>query len=475
MNAGPIRPDHPPLHGALATLWPLLGRPIALHRRLVDVCGGMKTALMLSQAIYWTRKGVAIAERGGWFHKRLEDWHRETGLGRRSQERARRRLKALGVMQERLQGLPARLEFCLDFTAVSRLVQTDATIEGALFGAPMAFHRSLAELTHSVTSGLLLSSLLHLSRRRLIESAAERRDSPWISKSATRWMTDTGLSRREFDGARARLTDLGLLQERLCGVPPVLEMRINLAALTRVFDARNQTESAQDANLYVLDKQGCRIPATKDEGSLNPSLSRTYKLDWPKRANQFGGNVHDSLAESAKSIEGMTTALTTDLLPPPTQVEREERHIADSGGGGCSDLSRPLKFPPSLNIPERQAIGELLIRLPNESAQVLLDELDGRLRQSGALPITNRVGYIRRLRDLQVIGCFIPELAIGVQSQRLRQRAEAARAETEVADRAARAELEASPASRNRGRQELARLRAMLEATCAAAGGIPSP
>ena len=41
----------------LATIWPLLGRHIAFHRRLVDLTGNVKAALLLSQAVYWTRHG----------------------------------------------------------------------------------------------------------------------------------------------------------------------------------------------------------------------------------------------------------------------------------------------------------------------------------------------------------------------------------------------------------------------------------
>ncbi|MFO0481000.1 MAG: hypothetical protein ACK52M_05150, partial [bacterium] len=53
----------------LATIWPLLGRHIAYHRRLVDLTGNAKAALLLSQAVYWTRHGRDIAQRNGWFHK----------------------------------------------------------------------------------------------------------------------------------------------------------------------------------------------------------------------------------------------------------------------------------------------------------------------------------------------------------------------------------------------------------------------
>ena len=36
----------------LAIIWPLLGRHIAFHRRLVDLTASVKAALLLSQTIY---------------------------------------------------------------------------------------------------------------------------------------------------------------------------------------------------------------------------------------------------------------------------------------------------------------------------------------------------------------------------------------------------------------------------------------
>ena len=36
----------------LAVVWPLLGRHIAFHRRLVDLTASVKAALLLSQSLY---------------------------------------------------------------------------------------------------------------------------------------------------------------------------------------------------------------------------------------------------------------------------------------------------------------------------------------------------------------------------------------------------------------------------------------
>ena len=55
----------------LALVWPLLGRQIAFHRRLVDLTASVKAALLLSQAIYWTRHGRDIEQSAGLFYKTM--------------------------------------------------------------------------------------------------------------------------------------------------------------------------------------------------------------------------------------------------------------------------------------------------------------------------------------------------------------------------------------------------------------------
>lgn len=85
----------------------ILDRPIAFQRAFVGL-GGVTGALMLSQLVYWTGK-----ERSGdgWIFKTQAELEEETGLTRAEQETARRRLVKIGVLKEKLEGLPARLHF----------------------------------------------------------------------------------------------------------------------------------------------------------------------------------------------------------------------------------------------------------------------------------------------------------------------------------------------------------------------------
>jgi hypothetical protein len=94
----------------------LLQPPIAFHRVFVTLTGSVAAGLFLSQAWYWTTHGRE--DREGWFYKSREDWLAETGLGRREQETARKRLKELQFLLEAHRGMPARLWFKLDLKAV---------------------------------------------------------------------------------------------------------------------------------------------------------------------------------------------------------------------------------------------------------------------------------------------------------------------------------------------------------------------
>ena len=141
----------------LAIVWPLLGRHIAFHRRLVDVTESVKAALLLSQAIYWTRHGRDIAAAAGWFSKTSEQWALETGLTIKEQASARTALRDLAILDERREGLPAKLHFRLRVERLADLlldgmgsgeaasrIWTDATLATELLGPSLAYHRVLA-------------------------------------------------------------------------------------------------------------------------------------------------------------------------------------------------------------------------------------------------------------------------------------------------------------------------------------------
>jgi len=101
----------------------LAQRGIAFHPRLVSFSGRVTSGLLLSQAIYWTRKLTFSGRPDGWFWKTQIEWQQETGLSRREQETARRTLIAHGVWQEELKGMPARRWYRVNLIVTSLDIQ----------------------------------------------------------------------------------------------------------------------------------------------------------------------------------------------------------------------------------------------------------------------------------------------------------------------------------------------------------------
>ena len=103
---------------AEAILEVLGDRPVAYHPRLAEAIG-VKEAVFICQLLYWDGKGK---DREGWIFKRQEEWADETGLSYSEQKTTRRRLIALGLIEEKLRGIPATLHFRLRFDRLSEII-----------------------------------------------------------------------------------------------------------------------------------------------------------------------------------------------------------------------------------------------------------------------------------------------------------------------------------------------------------------
>ena len=55
----------------------ILDSPIAYHRIYATITGSVTSAVMLSQAMYWTPR---TSDPHNWFYKTADDWQEETGL-----------------------------------------------------------------------------------------------------------------------------------------------------------------------------------------------------------------------------------------------------------------------------------------------------------------------------------------------------------------------------------------------------------
>jgi len=99
-------------------------RPVAYHPDFAKAIGSVQAALFLSQLLYWSDKG----DNDGWIYKTQKEFYEETGLSRREQETARRKLKELGILEEKYQGIPRKLYYRVN---MDRLVELMLDYYGA--------------------------------------------------------------------------------------------------------------------------------------------------------------------------------------------------------------------------------------------------------------------------------------------------------------------------------------------------------
>ena len=448
---------------SLTRLWPMLGRCVAFHKRLVDVTGNVKASLMLSQAIYWTRHGQDIRQRDGWFFKTIEQWQRETGLSRHEQANARAVLRKLGVLEEGIQGLPAKLYFRLDAErlavlfskrigqCVKRIDWDDQRAVSALLGPVVAFHGRLSLVTGGINPALLLSRGIYLTR------TMERQHlRGWFARSTLEWQEETGLSRREQERARALLRDLGVVEETLKGVPPQRFTRINVDRLIELLSQPPAENASEIANLHQTGNQECGDPTFQKGANRQPRMWESDIPIWRKAANKVAGKRHNSQPVCAKLYkEKLSTSTTSTKPPPPAQSDEPSAAAPDHRRGG------ELIFPKAL-LPQERAAAEVLVMRCPQHAQAMLDELAGRMNINGIR--LSPIGYLRALLKQAQAGEFIPEVGVRVAAARLRHQEEAALREKQEAERARDDAERDRPDYQAKVEKRQADVRAMLDA-----------
>ena len=152
-----------------------------------------------------------------------------------------------------------------------------------ILGSPIAFHRCLAELAGSVTSGLMLSQAVYWTGK-------TKDPQGWFWKTQDEWFEETMLSRKEQESARRRLREIvfegkSLWCEQLRGVPAKLYYRVDMDILECLLTADQHVQNGQ------------------------ASMPEMDILESPKRASKQAQNGHTFLlAETTTETTTETTA-----------------------------------------------------------------------------------------------------------------------------------------------------------------------
>jgi len=97
----------------------LKDRPIAYKPILARALGGVTVGLWVSQLIYWSDKG---RDPDGWIYKTYIEWEAETAMSRGELDGARKRAGMLGIVEEKLAQVPARLHYRINWERLEELL-----------------------------------------------------------------------------------------------------------------------------------------------------------------------------------------------------------------------------------------------------------------------------------------------------------------------------------------------------------------
>lgn len=482
------------------------GRYVAFHRRFVDVLaeangnqtknrGNTKAALLLSQAIYWLKHGTEIEVQGGWFSKTAEQWGIETGLSRREVDTARRRLREIGLLEEKKIGLPA-MPYCrvnverlgeLLANRIGRTLPQSLSIQvlrqcskdewvRQLMGPVIAYNRMLAAVCDSVNAALYLSNAITSQSSAM---SVDARGQGWYLRPTNQVTLETGLTRHQQVTARRILREKGFLVEGIAGVPPRRFSFVDLSQLQQVISKSNVSFKPADASPPPLQPKvpapvitlpiSQKIELENCEEKPDPSLALFGKTEWRKAEERDGADR--KISNKVFKITGCKE-ITPPPLPPVANADCAGSAKARDGGGyeisaGKIDWSC-LIFPAWLTADDATACKTALLRAPRGEWQTLLDELAGqKANPNRRRPIENPVGYLRSIATQAKLGGFIPELAHKVARSRREAtlRAQAfAEAERVAAEKiAAHTKRATNDDGQSTSQAEVAKMRAMLK------------
>ena len=458
---------------------------VQFYPALAAKLGSFKAALFLGHALYWTRYLAEKQPRGnGWFFMSAAQCQQTTGLTAREQGSVRKLLRSLGLIEERLAGMPATLHYRVNVPALLQWAGIACKEPGRSAVAMKAidtwlcenirFYKPLADCAGSVAGGLYLSLLVQKQREWRCADGFTRLPQQRILELLA-WGTKTQRNARE------KLKTCGLLQERQRGAWIRVDMNELMEQLAPGWhendDFINTEQTPADAMVkmeYPISTTAPAVPFTAHRflqpaqimvqmplfGEAQRAEPAGGGRSWPMFAQppvqQRGRTLRDkeraTLRRKAERQAVWTKGQVASLSKLPLT-------IAPMSAGGA------LVMPKTLNSVLHDAARRTVSCIEPGEQQMLLDELAG---QMDAKSIANPIGYLHSLVKKHKDGGLVPAFAKTVADDRARrEKLLALQAQRESAAGAAPKVSEREVAE---AKARLRKLRAAMEAGVTAPG-----
>jgi hypothetical protein len=415
---------------------------------VVALVDDSNAAVLLSQLIYWSRRGRDMAEREGWVYKTAREWELETGLTWKMQRRARRILLDLGLMEERLQSMPARLGFRLNLSALLPALAQRSEIEmpaidwswvtdrndptlGCLLGRSFLFHAALTAHM-SVAAAMMASRLLSGQPRRAGHDGRRGPGLKLVQLSRQQWRQEIGLTRHQWQTARRDLCALGLLVERGHNFPRRVDLAVDPAAVTALLASKPAASSRATAEAGpVWAKQAGRFGHDPNRPAASTNPTCTDRPNRPIAIDQTGLYLSEQLQGSLQPPPhpraGYPVAWSTPSWGWGGLSKRQKANSAAAERSAPAaqeqpdaDGRDPLVWPLIFEDGDRDAAQRHLAGLDRAMQQLVLDEMAW---QQAHKAVRSPVALLRTLCRKAMAGEFAADGAHRISSARRRRQA----------------------------------------------------
>lgn len=206
----------------------------------------------------------------------------------------------------------------------------------ALLDRPIAYHRIFVDVAGSVPGAVFLSQLLYWSNR-------TRQDREgWFWKTNGEWADETGLTRKQIEAARNRLSEAGVVEVKVDGFPARTWYRLDAAQLEKTLSAalagkpdKNLFDAAAEASLSDSANSGLSDGANREEAEeicgLQPdctieqtgSLSESANRQFVRSNAQFVRSDTEFVPKVQTDLTEITTEITSQETTPPAACDAE--------------------------------------------------------------------------------------------------------------------------------------------------------
>ena len=424
------------------------GRKISVHRSIIQITDDdVKSAIFLSQLMYWLRVGTEIISRDGWIFKSIQETEMETGLTVSEQRSCKDHLKKLGYIETGHFGQGKKLAFRVHLDAISRAICdlfdlediTQLTLEDwrkqelsfirDYFSDSVVYHMDLVRLTGDIYIAIMLSTALYNSARHGTPGTRSfTRQRLYYTATMEQWKQDTYLGRKTQERGRLFLQTHGLFSEAHYFQNSRIFTHVNSDVLMPMLDQNIRLSKAHQPKQARANQPSLLLEDNRDLESVKTGIS-----DMSKGRSRDLESVKTDISDMRKGTSNIRKyynnlpsedKTTTTNIDGNRQNHATEQNVVVVISDDEKDAFKPMGKYQSLIFPTNlkkgmhpQALKIFSNYLPHaktEILQELLDEVGG--YESNA---SNPLGLLSRMAREAAAGSFVAVKAPQYKSKRI--------------------------------------------------------